>query len=49
LLAHPLGAASYTLGKQKEDKAYEAYVFGLCLRAARVLLALLQELHSVWP
>jgi len=37
LLAHPLGAGSYTLGQQKEEKAYEAYVFGLCLRAAREL------------
>lgn len=37
LLAHPLGPGNYQLVQVVEDKAYEAYVFGLCLRAARAL------------
>ena len=37
LLAHPLGPRSYQLVQQVEAKAYEAYVFGLCLRAVRDL------------
>jgi hypothetical protein len=37
LLAHPLGPGSYQLVNQVEEKAYEAYVFGLCLRAVREL------------
>lgn len=35
LLDHPLGAAHFQLVTQTAEKAYEAYVFGLCLRAAR--------------
>ena len=34
LLDHPLGSV-YELVRRVEEKAYEAYVFGLCLRAAR--------------
>lgn len=37
LLKHPLGAGWYQLVRQVEEKAYEAYVFGLCLRAVREL------------
>src|SRR6266446_1276763 len=37
LLQHPLGAGNYQLVRQVEPKAYEAYIFGLCLRAAREL------------
>src|SRR5262245_30342971 len=37
LLDHPLGIANYQLVKAVEEKAYEAYVFGLCLRAIREL------------
>ena len=37
LLAHPAGPGSYQLVQQVEEKAYEAYVFGLCLRAVRSL------------
>ncbi|MBK7599653.1 MAG: hypothetical protein IPJ07_14480 [Acidobacteria bacterium] len=37
LLMHPAGPGSYNLVRQVEDKAYEAYVFGLCLRAVREL------------
>lgn len=37
LLRHPLGARNYTLLPVCEAKAYEAYVFGLCLRAVRTL------------
>ncbi len=37
LLNHPLGAGRYQLVRRVEEKAYEAYVFGLCLRAAREL------------
>jgi len=37
MLNHPLGARNYQLVRQIEGKAYEAYVFGLCLRAAREL------------
>jgi len=37
LLAHPAGPGSYSLVRPVEDKAYEAYVFGLCLRAVREL------------
>lgn len=37
LLNHPLGAGWYQLVRQIEEKAYEAYVFGLCLRAVREL------------
>src|SRR4051794_6015422 len=37
LLAHPLGAGQYQLVRRVEEKAYEAYVFGLCLRAVREL------------
>ena len=37
LLAHPAGPGSYQLIQQIEEKAFEAYVFGLCLRAAREL------------
>jgi hypothetical protein len=37
LLAHPAGPASYQLVRTVEEKAYEAYVFGLCLRAVREL------------
>ena len=37
LLAHPAGPGSYQLIQQVEEKAYEAYVFGLCLRAVREL------------
>lgn len=35
LLDHPLGVGRYQLVRRVEEKAYEAYVFGLCLRAAR--------------
>lgn len=34
LLKHPLGIQQYVLVRRAEEKAYEAYVFGLCLRAA---------------
>jgi hypothetical protein len=37
LLAHPLGLRRYQLVNRVEPKAYEAYVFGLCLQAAREL------------
>jgi hypothetical protein len=37
LLDHPLGVARYQLVNRVEEKAYEAYIFGLCLRAAREL------------
>jgi len=37
LLDHPLGVGNYQLVRTVEEKAYEAYVFGLCLRAARDL------------
>ncbi len=37
LLGHPLGAGHYKLVKHVKEKAYEAYVFGLCLRAASEL------------
>jgi hypothetical protein len=37
LLQHPGGASSYQLVRHVEDQAYEAYVFGLCLRAVREL------------
>jgi hypothetical protein len=37
LLRHPLGASQYRLAKNTGDVAYEAYVFGLCLRAVREL------------
>jgi hypothetical protein len=37
LLNHPLGISQYQLIRHVEEKAYEAYVFGLCLRAAREL------------
>jgi hypothetical protein len=34
LLNHPMGINQYRLVRRVEEKAYEAYVFGLCLRAA---------------
>lgn len=37
LLQHPAGPSSYHLVQNVEEKAYEAYVFGLCLRAVRTL------------
>jgi hypothetical protein len=37
LLQHPLGVENYQFVKQVEEKAYEAYVFGLCLQAVREL------------
>src|SRR5690348_6137674 len=37
LLDHPLGLGQYQLVQSVESKAYEAYVFGLCLRAVREL------------
>jgi hypothetical protein len=37
LLAHPLGVGHYQLVRPVEEKAYEAYVFALCLRAVREL------------
>lgn len=37
LLGHPLGPGSYRLVSRVEEKAYEAYVFGLVLRAVRQL------------
>ena len=37
LLNHPLGAGQYQLVRRVEEKAYEAYIFGLCLRAVREL------------
>lgn len=37
LLQHPLGVGNYQLVQHVEEKAYEAYVFGLCLRAVREL------------
>ncbi len=39
LLNHPLGFRRYQLVRHIEEKAYEAYIFGLCLRAARELAA----------
>jgi hypothetical protein len=37
LLNHPLGAGNYQLVRAVEEKAYEAYVFGLCLKSVRDL------------
>jgi hypothetical protein len=37
LLDHPLGVGQFQLVQRVEEKAYEAYVFGLCLRAVREL------------
>jgi hypothetical protein len=37
LLNHPLGVGQYQLVRRVEEKAYEAYIFGLCLRAVREL------------
>ncbi len=37
LLNHPLGAGHYHLVSRVGEKAYEAYVFGLCLRAVNEL------------
>ncbi len=37
LLDHPLGVGHYELVRPVEEKAYEAYVFGLCLRSVREL------------
>lgn len=37
LLNHPLGVGWFQLVQPVEEKAYEAYVFGLCLRAVREL------------
>ena len=37
LLNHPLGAGQCQLVQSVEEKAYEAYIFGLCLRAVRQL------------
>lgn len=37
LLSHPAGLGQYQLVRPVEEKAYEAYVFGLCLRAVREL------------
>ena len=37
LLDHPLGAQQYELYGSVKGKAYEAYVFSLCLRAVREL------------
>ncbi len=37
LLDHPLGLGNYQLVRPVEEKAYEAYLFGLCLRAVREL------------
>ncbi|MBN2465423.1 hypothetical protein JXD38_07345 [candidate division WOR-3 bacterium] len=34
LMGHALGYQYYQLNRRVEEKAYEAYVFGLCLRAA---------------
>jgi len=37
LLNHPMGINQYQLANQVAPKAYEAYIFGLCLRAVREL------------
>lgn len=37
LLCHPSGLGHYQLVRRVQEKAYEAYVFGLCLRAIREL------------
>lgn len=37
MLATPVGSAVYSLSNDVAEKAYEAYVFSLCLRAAREL------------
>lgn len=37
LLDHPLGVRQYQLSRAVKGKAYEAYVFSLCLRAVREL------------
>jgi hypothetical protein len=37
LLDHPFGVAQYQLVQRVGEKAYEAYVFGLCMRAVREL------------
>jgi len=37
LLDHPLGVGQFQLVRRAEPKAYEAYIFGLCLRAVREL------------
>ena len=46
LLNHPLGANHFHLMSAVEEKAYEAYIFGLCLRAARELGATV-TLHGI--
>lgn len=46
LLRHPLGAGQYKLVRTVEEKAYEAYVFGLCLRAVREL-GVTPVLHAI--
>ncbi|MDD2711075.1 MAG: hypothetical protein PHV34_24110 [Verrucomicrobiae bacterium] len=37
LLDHPFGGRQYQIIRRVEEKAYEAYIFGLCLRAVREL------------
>ncbi len=37
LLNHPLGIGRYQLVQRLEPEAYEAYIFGLCLRSVREL------------
>lgn len=46
LLNHPLGPGSYQMVRRVEEKAYEAYVFGLCLRAVREL-GVTPTLHGI--
>jgi len=46
LLNHPLGLGNFNLVRRVEEKAYEAYVFGLCLRAVRAL-GVTPTLHGI--
>ena len=46
LLDHPLGASHFQLISRVSGKVYEAYVFGLCVRAARELNATV-ELRAI--
>lgn len=46
LLDHPAGLKHYQLVRSVEEKAYEAYVFGLCLQAVRSL-SVTPVLHGI--
>ena len=48
LLSHPLGVKRFPRGRRYGGKIYEAYVFSLCVKAARELRASveLRGIHS---